>query len=202
MKFAFFNISKRKEVFLFSPLLIALGLLVNCGGCFFADIMHLPLYLDSVLTIGVTAVSGFIPGFLCAILSNLILSFCGYTMIPFTICHILTAVFAWLTFRHYKKDGEKNIKFEAFLWAGLWSGISNGILGNIIADILYASYTGIPKVDFMVKGIYIALGNLTLATYITGIIENLCDKAVSGVLSFLLYRAVKILYRKKSPESE
>jgi len=167
------------------------ALIFNCGGCFLAVLMHLPLYLDSLLTIGVTALCGLVPGILCAILSNLILSFCGYTMIPFTICHILTALFAWLTFRHYRKEGEEQFPFEAFLWAGLWSGISNGILGNIIADFLYSSYTGVPKVDFMVKGIYIALGNLPLATYITGIIENLCDKAVSGVLSFFFYKILE-----------
>jgi len=177
---------KKSLLLAFFLLLIALG--VNCAGCYLAVIMHLPLYLDSILTIGITALAGLIPGLLSAILSNLILSFCGYTMIPFTICHILTAIFAWLVFRHFKKDQASELPFEAFLWAGLFSGISNGILGNIIADLLFSSYTGVPKVDVMVKGIYIALGNLPLATYITGIIENLCDKAVSGVLSFFFYR--------------
>ncbi|MCR4822377.1 MAG: hypothetical protein K5873_05845 [Treponema sp.] len=173
-------------------LILIAALCMNSLGCFLAVVMHLPLYLDSLLTMGVTAICGLIPGLVCAILSNLLLSFCGYTMIPFTICHIFTALFAWLTFRIYKKDDEVSLPFEAFLWAGLWSGISNGILGNFIAESLYSSYTGVPKVDFMVKGIYIALGNLNLATYITGIIENLCDKAVSAVLSYLMY---KILYK-------
>ena len=166
-------------------LFFVIALIVNCGGSFLGSLLHVPLYLDSILTIGVVALSGFVPGILCALFSNLILAFFGYAALPFTICHILTAVCAHLTFRHFRNKGEDFMTFEAFLWAGLWSGISNGISGNIISDMLYASVTGVQNADFMVKGIYIAIGNLTFATYLTGIVENLCDKTVSAFLSFL-----------------
>ena len=162
----------------------AIALAVNCVGCFLAGMFHIPLYLDSVMTIGVVALCGLFPGILCAIFSNLILAFTGYAALPFTICHILTAIASYFTFRHCKNTGKDFLTLEAFLWAGLWSGILNGISGNIISDLLYASVTGVQKADFMVKGIYIAIENLTVATYITGIVENLCDKSVSAVLSF------------------
>lgn len=115
-------------------LFFVIALIVNCGGSFLASLLHVPLYLDSILTIGVVALSGLVPGLLCALFSNLILAFFGYAALPFTLCHILTALCAHLTFRHFRNKGE----------------------------------------DFM-----------TFATYITGIVENLCDKTVSAVLSFL-----------------
>ena len=180
--------SFRNLLFTTIVLLIALG--VNCAGSVLAESLHIPLYLDSLSTIGVTALCGLLPGVLCAILSNVVLSFFGYNMIPFAICHVLTAFFAHLTFRHYKNDmlSQKRFTLEPFLWASLWSGLSNGILGGIIADIVFSLITGVPKADFMVKAIFIAVENLKVATYLTGLVENLCDKTISAVVSFAIYR--------------
>lgn len=186
------NIKSEKVKFIASSLIMmALAIFINCCGCVSAEKFHIPLYLDSLLTIGVVASCGLVPGFVCALFSNLLLTYFDYTMLPFVSCHILTAFFAWLTFNHFAKKDSRKLSLDAFLWAGFWSGLSNAVLGNIIADTLFFSNTETPRIDITVQGIYIALDNLHLATYLAGTIENLTDKTISAVLSFGLYKFYK-----------
>ena len=79
---------------------LAVAVLVNCLGSVLATKITFPLYLDSILTISVTALCGLVPGLLCAVLSNGILYFFDYTMLPFMSCHIITSLLAWLVFLH------------------------------------------------------------------------------------------------------
>ena len=172
-------------------LLLAVG--ANCLGSFAARHITIPLYLDSVLTIAVTAISGLGWGIACAVLSNGIMHIADATMFPFVLCHICTALVAHLTFLHYQRSNRKEPRqscpIDTFLWAGLWSALTNAVLGNIISQILYASLT-IPNVDNLVQGIFIAVQNLTFATYFGGTLTNLADKMISATLSYAVYRIV------------
>jgi len=179
------------------------ALIVNCGGCVLAGNIALPLYMDSLLTIAVTAIGGLWWGIACAVISNMTLHFTGYTMWPFTFCHVATAVFAWLTFLYYKKKSHGSLQaqnfannlidfpIDAFLWAGVWSAFSNGLLGNIISSMLFPFESGIAKVDNIAQAIYLVTNNLTLATYISGTLTNITDKLISGFLSFFVWRVYK-----------
>ncbi len=171
---------------LFNLIILIIAVAANCLGSFIARNISLPLYLDSVLTIAVTAIGGLWWGIACAVLSNVTLYLFDYSMLPFTLCHILTAVFAWLTF----KRAEKPFQMQSFLWAGLWSGLSNAITGNLISDLLFSAETGVDNIDNAVRAIYIATGNLRLATYLGGLITNLADKFLSASISFLIYSLV------------
>ena len=175
----------KKEAFNFVLLLAAV--LVNCLGSFIARNISIPLYLDSLLTISVVALCGLWWGLACAVISNLTLYFFDYSMLPFTLCHMLTALLAYITFWNYKKrlnlqtknvsnefPGSRNgtnkkdllIPLETFLWAGLWSGISNAVSGNLISDFLFGANTGVDNIDTAVRSIYLAIGNLRLAIYL------------------------------------
>ena len=167
-------------------LILIIAVAANCFGSFIARNISLPLYLDSVLTIAVTAIGGLWWGIACAVLSNVTLYLFDYSMLPFTICHILTAVFAWLTF----KRAEKPFQLQSFLWAGLWCGLSNAITGNLISDLIFSAATGVDNIDNAVRAIYIAIGNLRLAIYLGGLITNLVDKFISAAISFLVYRLI------------
>ena len=83
--------------------IFAVALLGNCAGCILVSELMIPLYLDSILTIMVTATSGLGAGLLCAILSNGILTIFDYTMLPFMSCHMLTSFLAWSVFYHFSK---------------------------------------------------------------------------------------------------
>ena len=87
----------------------------------------------------------------------------GYTSFPFVLCHILTAAFAHITLRRYKKRNEKTpYTIEIFLWAGVWSAVSNAVSGN-----------------------------LTFAKYMEGTLTNLADKIISAVVSFAGYKIAR-----------
>ncbi|MCR4900679.1 MAG: hypothetical protein K5907_07690 [Treponema sp.] len=183
---------------------LAVALLVNCFGSVFATKITFPLYLDSVMTIGVTALCGLLPGVLCAVLSNGILFLFDYTMLPFMSCHIVTAVLAWLVFVHADKKNEKlpvlerseSYEIDAFLWAGVWAALSNAILGNLIADILFGARVNRQNAECTVQGIFVVTRNLLYSTYLAGFIENITDKMLSAVLSYGLYEGVRRLYKK------
>ena len=189
---------------LFSALCIIIAVIANFFGSVLARNITLPLYLDSVLTLAVTALCGLWAGIACAVLSNGALWIFYNTSLPFTLCHILTAVCAYFTFRKYKisKQSDRNnasgqirndkaqLPIDAFLWAGLWSAITNAISGNVLVSLLFASATS-PNVDSSVQGIFIVVPNLTFATYYAGVLTNLTDKIINAVVSFGVYKAVK-----------
>lgn len=179
---------------IFNLILLIIAVAANCLGSFIARNISLPLYLDSVLTIAVTAIGGLWWGIDCAVLSNVTLYLFDYSMLPFTLCHVLTAVCAWLTFRR----AEKPFQLQSFLWAGLWCGLTNAVTGNLISDFVFSAATGVDNIDNAVRAIYIATGNLRVAIYLGGLITNLVDKFISATVSFLLY---KLIYKASSAKS-
>lgn len=183
---------------------LAVAVLVNCLGSVLATKITFPLYLDSILTIGVTALCGLLPGLLCAVLSNGILYFFDYTMLPFMSCHIITSLLAWLVFLHADKknrrrplfERESSYEIDAFLWAGVFSALSNAILGNIIADLLFGARVNRQNAECTVQGIFIVTRNLFYSTYLAGFIENITDKMLSAVCSYGMYEGVRRIYKK------
>ena len=191
---------------LFSALCIIIAVIANFFGSVLARNITLPLYLDSVLTLAVTALCGLWAGIACAVLSNGALWIFYNTSLPFTLCHVLTAVCAYIVFRKFRSPNSTSLfsaslrndaaefSIDAFLWAGLWSAITNAISGNVLVSLLFASATS-PNVDSSVQGIFIVVPNLTFATYYAGVLTNLTDKIVSAVVSYGAYKiGKKFLY--------
>lgn len=173
----------------FPAILLTLSaVLINYFGSIIASVIIFPLYLDSLLTIAVTACCGLIPGLICAFLSNLLLSVFSSASFWFVTCHLLTALIAWLGFFIYKrKNSNSPYPISLFLWIGLFSAIVNGVLGNIIVSAVLSSISSRPQVDAVVQGIFVVVRNLLVATHLGGIIENLVDKILSAVLSYTVY---------------
>ena len=73
--------------------LFAIG--INYCGSLLAETIVFPLYLDSVLSISVVAICGYVPGLICALGSNFLLSIFTHSTYLFSICHIMTVTFAW-----------------------------------------------------------------------------------------------------------
>lgn len=87
--------------FLFCSVFTAACAAVNYFGAFLAARISFPLYLDSTLTIAVTAVCGLVPGIVCATATNLLSHFFVPNMgLLFVLCHISTALAADAFFRH------------------------------------------------------------------------------------------------------
>lgn len=165
---------------------------VNYIGAKGAAMSGFPLYLDSIMTISVVALCGVLPGTVCAISTNMLMVvFMGSSPL-YTICHVTTAVIAWLSFMHFKnRNPGKELSIDVFLWAGFFAAISNAILGNIITDKVYGALTGLPQADTVAQAFFTAVHNRIFCIYTSGFIQNLTDKMLSASISFILYKNLK-----------
>lgn len=207
---ALFGISTQEDFkikrVMFIVILTLLCVSFNYFGSVFAESIVFPLYLDSWFTFAVVAIGGLVPGIVCALLSNLILTVFANVRFTFVLCHISTVILTWLVFIHKSEENEKKIVLlEKFLWAGILSALSNGLLGNIISDLMYSSVPGTLHSDIVVQGIYMAVPNRIFATYVGGFLENLTDKIISALVSYglILFIHKRTFYRKtgKNPKS-
>ena len=76
---------------IFTVIFTIASIVINCMCSYLAGLVAFPLYLDSLLTIAVTALCGLIPGIVCAIASNALLCIFANTGILFMLCHICTS---------------------------------------------------------------------------------------------------------------
>lgn len=194
------KLDAKRLAFIITFTLCSIG--INYLGSVLAGLIAFPLYLDSVMTIAVTALCGFIPELICAIGSNTLLYFFAHTGILFTISHISTVVVAYVFFKHEEKSKLKNSRSflhssSCFMWIGFVAAITNSILGDTISAIFYRANTSIPQVDNAVQGIYVVIRNLTVAAYIGGTLTNLVDKIISAAVSYGIYMGVMKLRKKK-----
>lgn len=185
---------------IFTVLFTAISIGINYLGSFLAGLIAFPLYLDSVMTIAVTALCGLVSGLICAFCSNLLLSIFAHTGIFFSACHLSTALIACLVFRSERKNhpNEKLLSADSFMWAGFLAAISNSIIGDTISTFVYGANTSIPQVDNAVQGIYVVIRSLPVAAYIGGTITNFVDKLVSATICLFIYRGVKVIQVKHS----
>ena len=193
------NVMKRR---MFTVIFTIASIVINWMCSYLAGLIAFPLYLDSLLTIAVTALCGLIPGIVCAVASNVLLCIFANTGILFTLCHISTAVVAHLVFSSERKKAEppsnQNVPYtdvfyttENFMWIGFISAVTNSVLGNTISYFFYSANTSIPQVDNAVQGIYVVTQSLTFAAYFGGTVTNLIDKVFSATVSLFVYRFYK-----------
>ena len=170
------------------------GISINYLCSYLAGLIAFPLYLDSLLTIAVTALCGLVPGIVCAVGSNVLLCIFANTGILFTLCHISTAVVAYLVFYSEREKAASLSKTsfsystESFMWIGFISAVTNSVLGDTISYFFYSANTAIPQVDNAVQGIYVVTKSLKFAAYFGGTVTNLIDKVFSAAVSLFVYR--------------
>ncbi|WP_315326557.1 hypothetical protein [Treponema socranskii] len=172
------------------------GISINYLCSYLAGLIAFPLYLDSLLTIAVTALCGLVPGIVCAVGSNVLLCIFANTGILFTLCHISTAVVAYLVFYSEREKAASLSKTsfsystESFMWIGFISAVTNSVLGDTISYFFYSANTSIPQVDNAVQGIYVVTKSLKFAAYFGGTVTNLIDKVFSAAVSLFVYRFI------------
>lgn len=192
----------KRKIFIIIFTVSAIGINYLCS--YLAGLIAFPLYLDSIMTIAVSALCGFIPGEICAVASNFLLYLFAHTGILFTICHVSTAVVAYMVFsREWRNSSKKSMNLfsaplpgdarfaystESFMWIGLISAITNSVLGDTISYFFYSANTTIPQVDNAVQGIYVVTKSLKFAAYFGGTVTNLIDKVFSATVSMFIYR--------------
>lgn len=211
MIFSRYNVTKGQSYFrqftakniIFTVCILVISVCINCIVATIVTKNAFPLFLDSIMTIGVAALCGLVPGVLCAVFSNGILFLLGNTPFPYISCHILTAVLAWLVFDFAERrrqrsstfEKEKPYTMEYFLFAGVFSAVSNAFLRSVI-------YLYLDSVDPQVSAtptimdLFLITQNLSFSTYLAETIENVTDKMLTALISFGLYEAARRIYRK------
>ncbi len=187
------NLMKQR---IFTIVFTITGISINYLCSYLAGLIAFPLYLDSLLTIAVTALCGLVPGIVCAVGSNVLLCIFANTGILFTLCHISTAVVAYLVFYSEREKAASLSKTsfsystENFMWIGFISAVTNSVLGDTISYFFYSANTAIPQVDNAVQGIYVVTKSLKFAAYFGGTVTNLIDKVFSAAVSLFVYRFI------------
>ncbi|MBE5925175.1 MAG: HD domain-containing protein [Lachnospiraceae bacterium] len=107
-------------------LLISVGVTVNILLALLMKGVGLPLFLDTVGTIAVSAVGGWFPGILTAIATNLLCTSFDYNAVYFSFINALVAIFTYIYVRKYSfKNIIKTITFVVILavFVGLLSSL-------------------------------------------------------------------------------
>lgn len=166
---------------IFCTICTAITVVLNVSASLFSGKFHLPLYMDSIATVALSAICGFFPAVLGAFLTNLVLTVLGKLRLIFCICHILTACGACLVFYFRRKSEAEEFSLDSFMFAGILSAFSNGILGSVFAAFMGYNLSPIEK------GLYFLTDNIFVANLVGGFILNLIDKSFAAFISYLIY---------------
>ena len=116
-------------------MLAAVGIIINVTFSFFLSRLGLPFFLDTIGTIGVSAVSGMLfTGILTAVLSSFICSLFYETAIYFSFFHALIAIFTvWFVKKYSFKQVGKTLLFSFALI------LSTALVYSSIQYVLFGS---------------------------------------------------------------
>ena len=161
------------------------GVFVNVLFAFITYSTGIPMYFDTIGTIGVAAVCGMLPGFLVAVLTNMLCSLFNENAIYYAILSVLMAgVTSLFVHRKYLKN---ILRFVGYI---LILGLISGGLGAVIQLLLL----GRPQFIEIAQASDYMSGHTGLNYYIAFIFINTClniiDKGLSaavvaGVLKFI-----------------
>ncbi len=167
---------------------IIVGIAINVLMAFFTDVFNLPIYLDTIGTIGVSILGGLFPGILTAVVTNVLCMIFNHEALYFTIINVMIAVYTTWHIRKYSlRDVKWNFIFVMF--TGLFSGIASSLIqwfvllgpqNQSIADIVDTTVS-IPKFS---------------AFLLIMSILNLFDKGLSLAIALFILRFIPEKIRK------
>ena len=149
------------------------GLVVNLAGAWIVSLLHLPLYLDSVGTILISALGGYLPGIMTGLVTNLIKDIADPTAVYYGTSNVLIAICsAWFA----KKGALQKPPLLAAMVIVLT--LVGGVLGFGITWLLYGgAYEESLAQAFMVGGF-----SRFDASFAADYVADLFDKSVSVLL--------------------
>ena len=126
------NRKKSKPIWLELLAAVGLGILVNMAGSYLMEVLHFKLYLDTVGTVLVAVVCGYLPAMLVGLITNVLKCITDPNSIYYAVVNILTAVIVY--FIWCKTRWNKWIKyFSMVIFLALMS-IGHGIILSWMVD--------------------------------------------------------------------
>ncbi len=153
---------------------IACGVAVNVVMAFFMEFFNIPLYLDTIGTIGVSLIGGALPGILTAVATNLLCSIFNSTAVYYSLLNVVIAIFVS---RFIGKNLFKSVKTIIAIVA--FSALVSGGVGAIVQWILLGE-PQFPAIADVVETITSGSGFPYFPAFISvNILLNLVDKGIS-----------------------
>lgn len=159
------------------------GVLINVGMSYLVYKLHLPLYLDTIGTISVSAVAGFFPGIATAMLTNMICGSFNTFSVYFAILNVLIAIVSAIFSAKNRFRGVKNILLFILLIALIAGGPGALIQWLLLGRPQYQEISEASRI----------LSNLTGIPYLPGFvivnfILNILDKGIAAGIALLIVR--------------
>jgi len=183
---------KKKIVIKHAPIIVLFavfgGSLLNLALFYFVEVMQLPVFLDSIFTIMVTAVFGIWPGIVVGFLTNAgmeVLDAFSGTKIPFAAVNILTAILTALLVRKGFFDSIPGILVSVMIIA-----LANALAGAFIVTLVFGGTTD-ESVDQIVRAITVTGKSLFTSAFLGRILINVVDKGLSLLIVYPVYKRLR-----------
>ncbi len=166
----------RKKPNLTALILCAAGVALNLILSTAADVLEIPLYLDTAGTIAVAIMGGYLPGVIAGFATNIIKAVSDPLSVYYGVINVLIAVFAAFISNRYRNRGIRGIILMIAVFA-----LTGGGLGSLIPmSIESLSFDG----EALSRIIYhTGLFSSGISSLLSGLILDLPDKAISVLLA-------------------
>lgn len=172
-----FRIKDNGRVYRFLSILA--GIAINVGLAFAVDRLNLPLYMDTVGTILVTALGGLLPGVVTAVGTNVICSLFNENAMYFSIINVLIAIMTAWFYQQQAAGKKKNVLMLVCAFALVSGGLGAVIQWILLGQPQFADVEEIAKiVSGRESGVRFFIGAL-----IVNIGLNVADKGMTTALA-------------------
>lgn len=176
-----FRSNKIKQEFHERVMVVIIGVTINVGMSFLVAKLGLPLYFDTIGSIGAVVLGGVFPGVLTAFVTNIISNFYMDGTLYFAFINVLVAIYTDYFVKKYsfQKPGE-------LLRLGIAAGILCGTLGTFVSMIILGKSLSL-SMNVFTEALSESLQiSFTSAYFIINIFFNILDKIISVfTVSFL-----------------
>ncbi len=169
--------------------LITVGAAINLGIGFVVAALKLPFYLDSIGTVVVAALGGFIPGVSCAIASVLIGSIYTPTLWAYAPTGIIIALYV---------TGLRRVGYLKYLWLSIIGGIGLGIVTALVsAPITTYVWKGVSLSGTDAITAFLAATGETLlqSVVLGGLSTDPIDKLFTSIIAFYLLKRIPLSWK-------
>ena len=173
-------------------LLIFLGVFINLAGAKIADITEIPLFIDTIGTVLISVLGGYIPGILVGFFTNMFKAFIDASSIFYGVLHVLIAVCA-----AFFVDKEFFKKVPATILSIFIFSLIGGGIGSIQTWFLYGFATEGISADFAKYFYGHGVSRRFLAQLLADYLIDFMDKSVTVLLVLAIIKLLPEQLKEK-----
>ena len=179
----FSRVRNKQWLVVMLPVLVGIG--INVLLAFLSNLLELPVYWDTIGTMGVSALIGFFPGVFVAVATSLLSSIFNGNAAFFSIVNVLVAM---ATVWFDKKGGFKSIKKSVMFVVTI--GVGSGVISAVIQWLIIGepeneSIRAIMESANITEGFAGFIGFVILNILLNLIDKGMCFAVVALILRFL-----------------